>query len=180
MTKAREEINFSIAETINQKFDNSLLSCFQCVKCTDGCPLAFAMDTYPHEIIRLLLLGFEERALKSTAIWVCSSCYTCTTRCPNEVDVAGIIDYLKQEAHIRGIVNPIAHDVHKFHESFMKNIERTGRIHEPLLLASYFADRHVMKSRYKKGLLKDDIKTGIALLTKRRMKLVPDVFREKR
>ncbi len=168
-----EEFHFDIAEAITEKLDNSLLLCFQCAKCTDGCPLAFAMDIYPHEIIRLLLFGLENEALKSSAIWVCSSCYTCTTRCPNEVDVAGIMDYLKQKAISTGVADSATRDVQKFHETFMKTVERFGRVNEPYLLMSYFLDPQVIKKRYRKGLVSDDIRMGISLLTKGRIKLVP-------
>ncbi len=168
-----EELHFDVAEATAEKLDSSLLLCFQCAKCTDGCPLAFAMDIYPHEIIRLMLLGLEDRALRSSAIWICSSCYTCTTRCPNEVDVAGIIDYLKQKAISTGVANPATRDVQKFHETFMKTIEKFGRINEPYLLTSYFLDPQVIKKRYQKKQLSDDIKMGISLLTKGRIKLVP-------
>src|SRR3990172_12582159 len=77
-------------------------ACYQCKKCSSGCPLTFAMDLLPDRVIRLAILGQEEMLLQSRTIWVCSSCETCTTRCPNGIDIAGVMDWLKEEALRRG------------------------------------------------------------------------------
>ncbi|MGC8811840.1 MAG: 4Fe-4S dicluster domain-containing protein, partial [bacterium] len=77
--------------------------CYQCQKCSAGCPLALEMDIKPHQIIHLLALGQKERALASRTIWICASCYTCSTRCPNDIDIAGVMDWLRQTAMKEGI-----------------------------------------------------------------------------
>ncbi|MBW1742012.1 MAG: 4Fe-4S dicluster domain-containing protein [Deltaproteobacteria bacterium] len=84
----------------------NLTSCFQCRKCTNGCPVTFAMDIYPDQVIRLAILGQKEQVLNSSTIWVCSACETCTTRCPNEVDIAATMDALKEMAVKEGIQIP--------------------------------------------------------------------------
>ena len=58
-------------------------ACFQCRKCTNGCPVTFAMDFYPDEVIRMVILGQREAVLSCQTIWVCAACQTCTTRCAN-------------------------------------------------------------------------------------------------
>ena len=87
----------SLAEQLTEAH-LAIRSCFLCRKCSGGCPLTFAMDILPHHIIRLALLGQEEQVLGSETIWVCSACQTCTTRCPNGVDIAGVMDWQKEEA----------------------------------------------------------------------------------
>src|SRR3972149_6970433 len=67
-------------------------SCFQCQKCTGGCPLTFGMDILPHQLIRLLHLGQLDRVLASETIWVCAACETCGTPCPNHIDIAHGMD----------------------------------------------------------------------------------------
>ena len=62
-------------------------ACFQCRKCTNGCPVTFAMDLYPDEVIRMVILGQRDTVLSCRTIWVCAACETCTTRCPNEVKI---------------------------------------------------------------------------------------------
>ncbi len=72
-----------------------ILLCFQCGECTACCPMAHEMDILPSTLIRLVQLG-QEDVLKSNTIWVCSSCLDCFTRCPLEIDLAKIIEALRQ------------------------------------------------------------------------------------
>src|SRR4030042_2639125 len=80
--------------------------CYQCGKCTAGCPTAFAMDYPPNQIMRGIQLGMRDALLASKAIWVCASCQTCTTRCPQGVDIARTIDALRSMAYSKGIRSP--------------------------------------------------------------------------
>src|SRR5208282_717492 len=70
--------------------------CYQCGKCTAGCPVAMHMDVAPNQVVRLVQLGEWEKALQSRAIWECVGCQTCSTRCPKEVDCAGVMDALRE------------------------------------------------------------------------------------
>jgi len=80
-------------------------ACYQCGKCTAGCPLASAMDLMPNQILRLLQLGEHEQALKSRTIWQCASCLTCAARCPKEVDPARVMDALRTILMRQGAVH---------------------------------------------------------------------------
>jgi heterodisulfide reductase subunit C len=73
----------------------SLLACNQCGKCSAGCPMSFAMDSLPNQIIRLAQLGLEEDIARSNTIWICASCFTCTVRCPRGVDLGRIMEALR-------------------------------------------------------------------------------------
>ena len=77
--------------------------CYQCQKCSAGCPVVFAMDYKPNQIMQMVSLGMKERVLNCKTIWVCASCYTCSTRCPNDIDIAGVMDRLRQAALREGI-----------------------------------------------------------------------------
>jgi heterodisulfide reductase subunit C len=82
-----------------------LLKCFQCGTCTSDCPVARFSDTYrPRTIIRMAQLGLKERILKSDTLWLCAACYTCTDRCPQDVEVASVIRVLRNLAAERGVV----------------------------------------------------------------------------
>ena len=112
-------------------------ACYQCKKCSAGCPLTFAMDFYPDQVIRLALLGQEDQVLGCRTIWVCSSCETCTTRCPNNIDIAGVMDWLKEEAIASGQASPQP-GVTRFHQTFLDTVRLAGgRLSEPLLLGLY-------------------------------------------
>ena len=69
-------------------------ACFQCGKCSAGCPLADVMDILPNQVIRLLQMGDEE-VLNSETIWLCASCFTCATRCPKGIDLSKIMEALR-------------------------------------------------------------------------------------
>ncbi len=73
----------------------NLMKCYQCGKCSAGCPVVEAMDILPNQIIRLAQLGLEEELLNSKTIWLCASCITCTSRCPKGVDVARVMEALR-------------------------------------------------------------------------------------
>ncbi len=73
----------------------ALPSCYQCGKCSAGCPMSFAMDLLPNQIIHLVRLGLEEDIAKSKTIWLCASCLTCSVRCPRGVDLARIMEALR-------------------------------------------------------------------------------------
>ena len=74
----------------------SIYACYQCGKCSAGCPSISEMDIFPSEIIRLVQLGEEKEVLNSKTIWICASCFTCVTRCPKGVDLAKIMESLRQ------------------------------------------------------------------------------------
>ncbi len=69
--------------------------CYQCGKCSAGCPFVQYMSILPNMIIRRLQLGQMEEILNEEAIWKCASCMTCGARCPREVNLYNIIEALK-------------------------------------------------------------------------------------
>lgn len=73
-----------------------VFSCYQCGRCTSGCPMALHMDILPNQIIRFAQLGMKEKLLNAKSIWVCVTCYTCNSRCPKGVRIAEVIESLRQ------------------------------------------------------------------------------------
>jgi heterodisulfide reductase subunit C len=153
--------------------------CFQCRKCTNGCPASFAMDLYPDQVIRLAVLGRKEEVLQCRTIWICASCETCTTRCPNEVRIAELMDYFKEFAIRAGVV-PAQPQVSSFHQSFLENVRATGgRVHEASLLPAYWLKAGQVRSKLKTGELRNEIKQGLKLLRKGRLSTAPTLIRGK-
>lgn len=81
--------------------------CFACGTCTASCPVRAVTDRYsPRKIIRLALLGFREEVLSSDFIWLCSSCYACHERCPQDVRITELISAIRNIAVREGYVPP--------------------------------------------------------------------------
>jgi heterodisulfide reductase subunit C len=158
-----------LADRLGQALSVSPAACFQCKKCSAGCPLTFAMDLLPDQVIRLALLGAETELLGCRTIWVCSSCETCTTRCPNQIDIAGVMDWLKEEALRRG--HTAQPGVARFHQTFLDTVRLSGgRLSEPLLLGLYQLKGGVSLEKIKSGALLGELRLGWQLARRGRLR----------
>jgi len=164
--------DFGFLEKVEAAGPFNAAECFQCRKCTNGCPASFAMDYYPDQIIRLAILGQKEELLRSRTIWVCASCETCSTRCPNGVRIAELMDYFKELAVKEKIATPQP-QVAALHKTFLDNIRLTGRIFEGALLPMYFMRSGQIKDKLEKGSMLDEVKMGWKLFRKGRLELQP-------
>jgi len=123
--------------------------CFHCSKCSSGCPVTFAMDVLPNRAVRMVQMGLKDQLLRSSTIWLCASCETCTTRCPNDVDIAHMMDVLRQISLREGVA-PAEKSVPAFHRAFLASVRKWGRVFEAGMLAGYS-----LKSGKGTGALKD-------------------------
>ncbi|MFP3868389.1 MAG: 4Fe-4S dicluster domain-containing protein [Desulfobacteraceae bacterium] len=159
-------------EQVEQDSGIQVSACYQCKKCTNGCPVTFAMDLYPDQVIRLVQMGQQAAVLNCSTIWVCSACETCTTRCPNGVDIAGIMDYLKEQA-IKGGIDLPQPRTYLFHRVFLDDLRRRGRVFEGGLLPRYMLYSGEIWRKLKDRELKDDLELAYAMFRKGRMPLKP-------
>jgi heterodisulfide reductase subunit C len=109
--------------------------CFQCDKCATGCPMALHMTQTPNELFHAIQLG-DRTALASNTFWFCVSCYTCSVRCPNEIDIAHVMDSLRELALETGY-KPALPQARDFHKIFLACVRRSGRVSELELMARY-------------------------------------------
>jgi len=126
----------SFLSEIVQASGETLQVCYQCQKCSAGCPLGDAMDLLPNQVLRHIQYDHRERVLGSKTIWICASCYTCSVRCPNDIDIARIMDTLRHMA-IRSGITPGEKDIPVFHSVFLDEIKSRGRIHELSLILKF-------------------------------------------
>jgi len=147
----------SFGETISGLSGVDIFTCYQCGKCTAGCPVVMEMSHTPNQIIRLIQLGLKEDVLNSRSPWLCAACETCTTRCPKEVDIAKIMDTVRILALKEGYASKEP-DVVKFNEIFLNSIEKNGRLQETQLAMAYnlktwqfFKDINIGQKLFLKG-----------------------------
>ena len=82
-------LGYELIRQVNHLSEQTIELCYHCHKCTSGCPVADEMQYGPdRQILRMVQFGEKEKLLKSADIWVCASCETCGTRCPNEIDIS--------------------------------------------------------------------------------------------
>ncbi|MCK4231584.1 4Fe-4S dicluster domain-containing protein [candidate division WOR-3 bacterium] len=91
-TKSRRDI----LDKVERISEVDVFACYQCGRCSGDCPSISLMDIMPNQAIRLLQLGEVEAVLSSKTIWVCASCFTCTSRCPKGIDIARVLEALRQ------------------------------------------------------------------------------------
>ncbi len=109
--------------------------CFQCSKCSSGCPLAYRMDLQPAQVVHCIRLGREDEVLNCKSIWLCAGCETCTARCPQGLEPAALMNAARIVATQKGIP-PKVPEVAVFYESFVENMMMFGRISDLMLVAA--------------------------------------------
>ena len=122
-------------ETLAASVDAKLHECYQCGKCSAGCPLVEGMDITPRQVLRYLQLGLLDEALHSRAPWICAACQTCSARCPHDIPIAELMEALRQQAEFAKI-RPVRR-AHLFTRDFLRPVRWFGKAHELTLTMFY-------------------------------------------
>ncbi len=139
--------------------------CLQCGTCSGTCPVSYAMDITPRQIVALFRAGHIEEILSSRAIWLCASCYSCTVRCPSGIKVTDTMYALKRLA-IENEIYPRRFMVHTLSKTFTNNVYRFGRNYELGLGIKYFLSADIVK-------LFSNIGYGMSMIRKGRLGILP-------
>jgi len=127
---------FDLLHSVEGHSGETIRRCYQCDKCATGCPMASHMQYTPNELFRLIQLGDRRGVLSSNTFWFCVSCYTCSVRCPNDIDIAHVMDSLRELALQEGYP-PTLPQIYDFHKAFLDCVRRSGRVSEVELMARY-------------------------------------------
>ncbi len=95
-TLSKKKIKDDFVAKVEELSGQKLLACYQCGKCSAGCPAVSQMDILPNQVIRFDQLGLKEELLQSKSVWVCASCYTCNVRCPKGIKIAEVMEAVRQ------------------------------------------------------------------------------------
>ena len=124
------QLDTKFIQQVERASGQQLSHCYQCGKCTAGCPIAHSVEFPPHKIIRMAQLGLKEPVLSSPTIWLCLSCVTCTARCPQGVDLASIMDVLRELAIQEGVAATEKQKIKLFERLFLDSLRHHGRLYE--------------------------------------------------
>jgi heterodisulfide reductase subunit C len=166
--KGRETVNPAFYGEVTAKSKAHLARCYQCVACSSGCPSAYQMDYPPHQLLRMVQLGLKERVLNSNTFWICLSCETCATRCPNGIEIVLVMDTLRDMALAEKRKNSTRLPL--FHKTFIGDIVLFGRIYELGLILWYtIFSGNIFRL---KGLARDAV-LGVKMFTRGKLAIFP-------
>ncbi len=158
----------SLASEVKRLSGQNVELCFHCHKCTAGCPVLGAspdaMVYGPDRILRMVALGQNETLLRSRDIWLCAGCFTCATRCPNNIDISAVMDALRQIA-VAGGYAAGERDALLFHNLFLGVVRRMGRSHEALMLGLFKVLSHTP--------FMNDLGAGLGLFVRGKVPILP-------
>ncbi|MGS0765875.1 4Fe-4S dicluster domain-containing protein [Syntrophomonas curvata] len=155
-----DAIDDSLQKEIKMACGVDVETCLECGKCSGGCSNTHIFDITARQIVKLIKMGQEEPLLSMDALWTCVSCQLCGERCPSGIDIARIMDCLREKAYKKGI-KATRYQVQLFHELMLDAIKKTGRVAEGQLMIKfnlktgrYFKDADLGRRLFLKGKIK--------------------------
>jgi len=168
-------INDSLSGEVFEQTEVNSALCYQCGKCSAGCPLAEEMDYTSSMVMRMLQTEdpeTEKELLKSQSIWLCVSCEMCISRCPMSIDIPKVMDHLRQKSVEKGLQNKKADkNIVAFHRSFLDMVRLTGRSYETGMIVDY-------KLRSKN--LFQDLTLAPKMLRRGKLPIFPEIIKDRK
>ncbi len=168
------ELSQPLIQEVTDRSGQNVLACYQCRRCAAGCPVGNETGVTPDRLIRMIIFGEREEVLNNLLVWKCVACYTCGTRCPNNIQTARINETLKQISK-EGHIEPLLPKVAAFHDAFLKSTSHFGRVNELEFMGLYEmqnakrALKHGGGWKAVAGQMRGYAKLGISMIKKKRM-----------
>src|SRR4030043_581509 len=165
-------LSTDLAEQIRKETGENIFLCYQCQKCSSGCPMAEHFDLAPNQLMRAIQLGRREMALHSKTIWLCAMCETCATRCPHDINITKIMDALKIMAQREGIESKVP-SVPLFYQAALRGIKWFGRMYEAGLMGEMYL-RQMWAGQLNFGQVwKNDMPMALKMFKNGKLKIFP-------
>lgn len=161
----------TLAYNLETNVDVISRKCYQCGKCSAGCPVAGEMDLPPSMVMRLLQTetpANDEKILRSYSIWLCVTCEMCFCRCPMEIDIPSVMDFLRQRSLREKKANPKAKRIIAFHKAFLNSIKHTGRLFELGLTIDY---------KLRSLTLMQDVPLAPRMISRGKLHFIPEIIK---
>ena len=165
-------LNTTFAETIQKETGENVFLCYQCQKCSSGCPVVEYFDLPPNQVLRAIQFGQKEMVLHSKTIWLCAMCETCATRCPHDINITKIMDVLKIMAKSEG-VEPKVPSVPLFYQAAMRGIKWFGRMYEAGLMGEIYLRQMLAGQLNYEQVWKHDMPMALKMLKIGKLKIFP-------
>lgn len=171
-------LNTELAEIIQKETGENVFLCYQCQKCSSGCPVAEHFDLAPNQLMRAIQFGQKEMVLKSKTIWLCAMCETCATRCPYEINITKIMDVLKIMAQKEGIESKVP-SVPLFYQAALRGIKWFGRMYEAGLMGEIYFRQMLDGQLDLHQVWKKDVPMALKMLKNGKLKIFPTFGKSK-
>jgi heterodisulfide reductase subunit C2 len=166
--KSKEKCDPAFTKEVMERSHSHLERCYQCIACSSGCPGAYQMDYPPHQLLRMVQLGLKDKVLDSNTFWICLSCETCATRCPNEIEIVLVMDTLREIALKEGRKGTTKLPL--FHTTFLNMVKMFGKVYElGLILVYTIFSGNILKL---KGLMRDAV-LGVKMFMRGKLAILP-------
>jgi len=171
-------ISDELAREIKDFTGENVFSCFQCQKCSSGCPVSEYFDLAPNQLIRFIQLGLKEEVLRAQTLWLCAMCETCAVRCPHDINITKIMDYLRIVAQKEGKVSPLPKAV-IFNRAALRGVKIFGRMYELQLMGEVYLRQAISRTLSWSSFIKEEIPIAYQLWKKGRLTLLPSFGKPK-
>ena len=157
------KLNRSLSQEIRERTGENISFCYQCRTCANGCPFFEAMDYSCNAVLRMIQFGMRREVLGCSTIWLCVGCHTCSSQCPNGIDIAAVMDTLRQMAQEEGVAIPQM-GIFYFHQEVLRSLKRHGRTYK---LGVMWRHKFLTRRWF------SDIGVGLKMLFRHKLELKP-------
>lgn len=170
------QLSSDLAQQIRRQCGENVFLCYQCGKCSSGCPVVEHFDLFPNELLRAVQLGRRDAVLKSRTLWLCAMCETCAVRCPHGINITKIMDVLKIMAQREGLPSPLPTAV-LFNQAALRGVRVFGKMYEAGIMGEVYLRQMAAGTLDYRQLLKRDLPLALKMIGKGKLKLLPSFGR---